>query len=229
MGCPHGGGSTLTPPPPHPRREIHSKSNHAVLGPPCATAAPDPMERGGPGWGSRWLCRGPCASAPPSARGHGRRRGAPPRPAAAPALPAAPAGGSAGRGCSSAPPPGWRGTAGGSRSAPPPEAAPQQGAGTPPQHPLPLQHPPCERGSGCSIPAEGWGTPRGAGVGGLQPGTPPLGLTVLLFSWRCCIAHRSFCSSAGLSSSRRLAKVRHSSAYSWPGDPRAPQHHPRAP
>lgn len=58
---------------------------------------------------------------------------------------------------------------------------------------------------------------RGWGGGGCPQG--PLGLTVLLFSWRCCTAHCSFCSSAELSSSRRLAKVRHSSAYSWPVDP----------
>lgn len=40
---------------------------------------------------------------------------------------------------------------------------------------------------------------------------------MLLFSCRCCVAQSSFCSSAGLSSSSRRAKLRHSSAYSWPG------------
>lgn len=47
---------------------------------------------------------------------------------------------------------------------------PQQDA----QNPLPLRHPPCKRVSGCSTPAEGWGTPRGAGVEGPAARITPL-------------------------------------------------------
>lgn len=53
MGCPLKGVSTLPPPPAlHPRREIHSKTNHTVLGPLCPTILP-PRGKGGPGEGGQ--------------------------------------------------------------------------------------------------------------------------------------------------------------------------------
>lgn len=52
MGCPLKGVSTLPPPPTlHPRREIHSKTNHTILGSLCPTITRPCGKGGSREWG----------------------------------------------------------------------------------------------------------------------------------------------------------------------------------